>query len=229
MITTITFVSFLLCTAKAYPSRSLIAGGPAGLAPAGYAASAPGPAGSEVSILFVMQAANATLTPVAGEPKNFTVVINGVEPSIIAFADAPLRFASSIATSYFTRSPRFVLNGAWLNNPNVAILGRNATNAKHSAVGVVTLFAPKLDATNTTLTAKAQVLEAPTSLATGKTVRPEINFFLSHPEATVRTANISAASAPVVVYRPTFFIDNLVGFGGDFVGDFLDNGLGGGY
>ncbi len=49
-------------------------------------------------------------------------------------------------------------------------------------------------------------------------------------QAVKRTSDVAAAVTPRVVYRPTFFIDNLVGFGNDFVGDFLDNGLfGGGY
>eukprot|EP00884_Botryococcus_braunii_P010173 jgi/Botrbrau1/19157/Bobra.0077s0069.1 len=228
MFRAITFVLFWLNAARAYPSRLLIAGGPAGLAPAGYAASAPGPAGADASVLFVMQAANITLTPTPGEPKNFTAVISGVEPTVIAFADAPVRFASSISTTYFTRSPKFVLNGAWLNNPNAAIVGLNTTNATHSAVAVITLFSPKLDSTNTTLTAQARVLEAPKDLANAN-ARPEITFFLSHPEATKRRTGIASATTQQVVYRPTLFIDNLVGFGNDFVGSFLDGGLDGGF
>jgi hypothetical protein len=43
-----------------------------------------------------------------------------------------------------------------------------------------------------------------------------------------RAATI-AASGSLTIFNPTFFIDNLVGFGNDFVGDFLDNGWGEGF
>jgi hypothetical protein len=64
-------------------------------APTGLAlglASAPGPAGNApISVLFVLQAANATLTPVTGEARNYTLVASGVAPGVVAFTDTPVR------------------------------------------------------------------------------------------------------------------------------------------
>jgi hypothetical protein len=49
---------------------------------------------------------------------------------------------------------------------------------------------------------------------------------LAIPQAQKRTSKLAtvAAPAPHTWYRPTFFFDNLVGFGDDFVGSFLDGG-----
>lgn len=210
----------------AQPSTALVAQAPVGMA-ASIVASAPGPAGNmPVSVLFVMQATNVTLTPVTGEAGNWTLLASGVQPGVVAFTDTPVRFASVINARFFTTDPRFLVNGVWLDNPNVAMSAANSTTATSPEITVMTFFSPTFAPATRSLSSKVRIVEKPEDLS--HKPKPELQFYFENTEAIKRAAKKAAVPAQRVAYRPVFFIDNLVGFGNDFVGDFLDNGLGGG-